>query len=121
MDNEAALVAEITEYAKGGKVECPSCGEYNEVVLARDTSVVSREFWRFRVRHARQCKAWSAGNIGHIGKDQNAAVARMASSRRARPTGPVAALHPLAMGPPFPAGTRLATDPVGRAEVPELA
>ena len=76
-------------------------------------------FWCFRVRHARQCKAWSAGNIGHIGKDHNAAVARMANSRRARPTGPVAALRPLAMGPPFPAGTRLATDPVGRAEIPE--
>ena len=75
--------------------------------------------WCFRVRHARQCKAWSAGNIGHIGKDHNAAVARMANSRRARPTGPVAALRPLAMGPPFPAGTRLATDPVGRAEIPE--
>ena len=76
-------------------------------------------FWCFRVRHARQCKAWSAGNIGHIGKGHNAAVARMANSRRARPTGPVAALRPLAMGPPFPAGTRLATDPVGRAEIPE--
>ena len=76
-------------------------------------------FWCFRVRHARQCKAWSAGNIGHIGKDHNAAVSRMANSRRARPTGPVAVLRPLAMGPPFPAGTRLATDPVGRAEIPE--
>ena len=40
MDNEAALVDEITEYAKGGKVECPSCGEYSEVVLARDTRCV---------------------------------------------------------------------------------
>ena len=28
---------------------------------------------------------------------------------------------PLAMGPPFPAGTRLATDPVGRAEATDLA
>ena len=51
-------------------------------------------FWCFRVRHARQCKAWSAGNIGHIGKDHNAAVARMANSRRARPTGPVARCAP---------------------------
>ena len=69
-----------------------------------DLSVATRVFCRFRVRHARQCKAWSAGNIGHIGKDHNAAVARMAISRRARPTGPVAVLRPLAMRPAFPAG-----------------
>ena len=88
-------------------------------LAGHDTVPCPASFWCFRVRHARQCKAWSAGNIGHIGKDHNAAVARMANSRRARPTGPVAALRPLAMGPPFPAGTRLATDPVGRAEIPE--
>ena len=76
-------------------------------------------FWYFRVRHARQCKAWSAGNIGHIRKGHNAAVACMANSRRARPTGPVAALRPLEMEPTIPCGTRLATDPVGRAEVTE--
>ena len=31
--------------------------------------------WYFRVRPARQCKAWSAGNIKHIGKGHNAAGA----------------------------------------------
>ena len=73
-------------------------------IFDRRTSVVSREFWRFRVRHARQCKAWSAGNIGHIRKGHNAAVACMAISRRARPTGPVAALRPLEMEPTIPGG-----------------
>ena len=56
-------------------------------------------FWYFRVRHARQCKAWSAGNIGRIRKGHNAVCMRgvspraprlkapacMANSRRARP------------------------------------
>ena len=46
-----------------------------------------------------------------IRKGDNAAVACMANSRRARPTGPVAALRPLEMGPTTPCGTRLATDP----------
>ena len=40
MDNEAALVDEIIAYSTRSKVECPSCGEYNVVVLARDTRCV---------------------------------------------------------------------------------
>ncbi len=86
---------EMKDFAAAVQVSCPA------------------SFWYFRVRHARQCKAWSAGNIGHIRKGHNAAVARMAISRRARPTGPVAALRPLAMEPTIPGGTRLAT--AGRA------
>ena len=97
----AGLGISINAQASGHLVSCPA------------------SFWYFRVRHARQCKAWSAGNIRHIAKGHNAAVARMANSRRACPKGPVAALRPLAMEPPFPAGTRLATGPVGHAEVPE--
>ena len=70
------------------------------------TSVVSRVFCRFRVRPARQCKAWSAGNIGHIGKDHNAAVACRAISRRASPTGPVAVFAPLGNASSIPCGER---------------
>ena len=33
-------------------------------------------FWYFRVCHARQCKAWPAGNIGRIAKGRNAADGR---------------------------------------------
>ena len=76
-------------------------------------SVVSRAFWRFRVRHARQCKAWSAGNIGHIRKGHNAVCMRgvppraprlkappcMAISRRARPYGVSGRLQPLPRRP----------------------
>ena len=101
-------------------------------------------FWYFRVRHVRQCKAWSAGNIGHIRKGHNAVFMRgvspraprlkapacMANSRRARPGGARGGdpshencglrprCAPWKWSRPFPAGTRLATDPVGRAEVP---
>ena len=38
---------------------------------------------RRRLRPSHADPGW---NIGHIGKDNNAAVARMANSRRARPT-----------------------------------
>jgi len=34
-------------------------------------------FLGFRAHCARQCKARSAGNIKHIGKDRNTAVTRM--------------------------------------------
>jgi len=70
----------------------------------------------FRGRSARHYKAWPAGNIRHIAKGHNAVVARRAASRRARATGPVAALRPLARGPAIPGGPRLATDPVAHAE-----
>ena len=45
-------------------------------------------------------------HIEHIGKGRNAAAARRASSCRARRTGPVAALRPLAMGRAIAGGLR---------------
>ena len=106
-----------------------SCAEYDQPILLvidelpiflnrllrRDDGLVSCpiSFLHFRACCARQCKARSAGNIEHIGKGRNTAVARAASSRRARRTGPVAVLRPLARAGPFPAGRALPQTPCG--------
>ena len=94
--------------------ESPSGREYIEHGEC-DQELVSCpiSFLHFRACCARQCKARSAGNIEHIGKGRDTAVARAASSRRARRTGPVAVLRPLARAGPFPAGRALPQTPCG--------
>ena len=89
----------------------------------------------FRAHRKRQCKARRKarsarapiGNIEHIGKECNAAMALSVSSRviveqsrRARPAWLVASLRPLAMRSTITGGPRLPTSHAGHAEMQRI-